>query len=70
MRILRHLILNVPCEPLWRLLNVARGAFRGRLGKTPGHLQHWTQGGFTRLVERFFDVRAVRAPIPSAVVLC
>src|SRR5208283_2358238 len=59
-----HVILSVPREPLWRWLNIARGAYWGRLGNTPGHLQHWTRRGFIRLVEGQFEVLAVRTPIP------
>ena len=38
------LLVSVPSEPLWRVLNLARGAYVGALGNTPGHLQHWTPG--------------------------
>jgi SAM-dependent methyltransferase len=34
-----HLIANVPREPLWRILNLARGRYWSDLGNTPGHLQ-------------------------------
>ncbi len=57
-------ILSVPSEPLWRALNLARGRYVGDLGNTPGHVQHWTPGGFRRLVNQRFEVQAVRRPIP------
>jgi SAM-dependent methyltransferase len=60
-------ILSVPSEPLWRAMNVARGKYLGDLGNTPGHIQHWTPGGFRRLVSRRFEVRSVRRPIPWTV---
>src|SRR3712207_8488836 len=31
-----HLLVSVPREPLWRMLNVARGAYVKDLGNTPG----------------------------------
>ena len=37
-----YLLVSVPREPLWRMLNIARGAYLGALGNTPGHIQHWT----------------------------
>jgi SAM-dependent methyltransferase len=37
-----HLILSVPREPLWRILNIARGKYLGDLGNMPGHLQHFS----------------------------
>ena len=32
-----HLLVSVPREPLWRGLNMARGAYLKDLGNTPGH---------------------------------
>jgi hypothetical protein len=32
----RHLLVSVPREPLWRALNMARGAYLRELGNTPG----------------------------------
>ena len=57
-------LLSVPSEPLWRALNLARGRYVRSLGNTPGHVQHWTPGAFTQLVGRWFDVSAVRHPVP------
>jgi SAM-dependent methyltransferase len=60
-------VLSVPSEPLWRALNLARGKYVGDLGNTPGHIQHWTPGGFRRLVSRRFAVQVVRRPLPWTV---
>lgn len=65
-----HLIVSVPREPLWRLLNMARGKYLGRFGNTPGHLQHWSCDGFVRLVARYFDILEVRTPLPWTMLLC
>lgn len=45
-----YLFLTVPNEPLWRILNMARGKYLGRLGNTPGHVQHWNKRSFQKLV--------------------
>ena len=37
-----HLLVSVPREPLWRALNLARGAYVRDLGNTPGHVNHWS----------------------------
>jgi glycosyltransferase involved in cell wall biosynthesis/SAM-dependent methyltransferase len=66
----RHLIVSVPREPVWRALNVARGKYLGRLGNTPGHIQHWSSAGFIHLVSEYFDVVAVRNPLPWTMLLC
>jgi 2-polyprenyl-3-methyl-5-hydroxy-6-metoxy-1,4-benzoquinol methylase len=65
-----QLILSVPREPLWRLLNMARGKYLGDWGNTPGHLQHWSRARFTDLVSGYFDIVRVRAPLPWTMLLC
>ncbi|WP_207642472.1 hypothetical protein, partial [Desulfosporosinus sp. I2] len=65
-----HIILSVPREPLWRILNLARGKYIPDLGNTPGHIQHWSKKSFLRLVNRYFDVLEVKSPLPWTMVLC
>ena len=42
----RWLLVSVPREPLWRGLNMARGAYWRALGNTPGHVNHWSKRAF------------------------
>ncbi|HEX5078768.1 MAG TPA: class I SAM-dependent methyltransferase [Geminicoccaceae bacterium] len=65
-----HLIASVPKEPLWRILNLARGKYWSDRGNTPGHLQHWSGAAFVALLARRFDVVEVRHPLPWTMVLC
>jgi len=70
-RIVTHyLIISVPREPLWRLLNIARGKYLMQLGNTPGHLQHWSKRGFVELVGHYFDILEIRQPLPWTMLLC
>jgi len=64
------LIISVPSEPLWSILNIARFKYIYRLGNTPGHIQRWTRKGFQDLLSRYFDVIKVLTPIPWTMVLC
>jgi 2-polyprenyl-3-methyl-5-hydroxy-6-metoxy-1,4-benzoquinol methylase len=64
------LIASVPREPLWRALNLARLSYVGAFGDTPGHLNHWSKGGFLRFLEARFEVVEVRSPIPWTMALC
>ncbi len=64
-----QLLVSVPHEPLWRTLNLARGAYVKHLGNTPGHLNHWTRRGFVRLLARYGDVVEVRSPFPWTMLL-
>jgi 2-polyprenyl-3-methyl-5-hydroxy-6-metoxy-1,4-benzoquinol methylase len=65
----RHLLVSVPREPLWRGLNMARGAYLGELGNTPGHLNHWSRRTFVALLSRYGKVVEVRSPFPWTMLL-
>lgn len=65
----RNLLVSVPHEPLWRMLNVARGAYVRDLGNTPGHLNHWTRRGFQALLGRYGEVVETRSPFPWTMLL-
>ena len=65
----RHLLVSVPHEPLWRLLNMARGAYWPALGNTPGHLNHWSRRAFVKLLSRHGEVVEVRSPFPWTMLL-
>jgi 2-polyprenyl-3-methyl-5-hydroxy-6-metoxy-1,4-benzoquinol methylase len=64
-----HLIVSVPREPLWRMLNLARGAYWPALGNTPGHLNHWSKRSFAELLSRYGEVVEVRSPFPWTMLL-
>jgi 2-polyprenyl-3-methyl-5-hydroxy-6-metoxy-1,4-benzoquinol methylase len=64
-----HLIVSVPREPLWRALNLARGAYVRELGNTPGHLNHWSRHAFVALLSRYGEVVHARSPFPWTMVL-
>ena len=65
----RHLLVSVPREPLWRALNVARGAYLRDLGNTPGHVNHWSKRSFAALLARHGEVEQVRSPFPWTMLL-
>ena len=64
-----HLLVSVPREPLWRGLNMARGAYWRDLGNTPGHLNHWSRRGFVSLLSRYGAVEEARSPFPWTMLL-
>jgi len=65
----RWLLVSVPREPLWRTVNLARGAYVKDLGNTPGHLNHWSKRSFVKLLERHGDVVEARSPFPWTMLL-
>ncbi|MCZ6605275.1 MAG: class I SAM-dependent methyltransferase [Alphaproteobacteria bacterium] len=64
-----HVLLSVPREPLWRLLNMARGKYLGTWGNTPGHVQNWSAAQFLDLIAGHLDIVEVAAPLPWTMVL-
>lgn len=66
----QYAILSVPREPIWRVLNVARGKYLTDFGNTPGHIQHWSTRAFIADVEQHFRVVNVRTPLPWTMLLC
>jgi SAM-dependent methyltransferase len=65
----RYLLVSVPREPLWRGLNMARGAYWGSLGNTPGHVNHWSKRSFVALLSRHGKVVEARSPFPWTMLL-
>ncbi len=65
----RWLLVSVPREPLWRALNMARGAYWKDLGNTPGHVNHWSKRSFVALLSRHGDVVQARSPFPWTMLL-
>ena len=61
-------IFSVPREPLWNVLNLARLKYVRDLGNTPGHIQHWGKNSFSALIRKYFDLQAVRSPVPWTMV--
>lgn len=65
-----YVILSVPSEPLWRILNLVRFKYIRDFGNTPGHLNHWSRSSFINLVSDYFDVLSVSSPTPWTMLLC
>ena len=65
----RWLLVSVPREPLWRGLNMARGAYWRDLGNTPGHLNHWSKRSFAAMLSRHGEIVETRSPFPWTMLL-
>lgn len=66
----KYWLLSVPREPIWRILNLARGQYMADLGNTPGHIQHWSAGAFRAMVSRHLRIVETRQPLPWTMLLC
>ena len=64
-------IFSVPCEPVWRILNMARGKYLSHMGNTPGHIQHYSYKGFIKMLGGC-GLKVVKSarPLPWSMVYC
>ncbi len=65
----RGVLLSTPREPVWRLLNFARGKYIRDLGNTPGHIQHFSRKNLINLAETHLKIIKKRTPLPWTIVL-
>jgi len=66
-----YVLLSVPREPVWRLLNIIRFKYLRNLGNTPGHIQHWSRENFLKLLkDNGLKIIKVHCPLPWIMVLC
>ncbi|QDV22074.1 hypothetical protein Q31a_03530 [Aureliella helgolandensis] len=64
-----RVLISVPREPLWRVLNMLRGKYWSVLGNTPGHLQNFSARDIQRMVSRYFEIEHVVRPLPWTMIL-
>lgn len=60
----RHLLLTVPWEPWFQLMNLLRGRDIKRLGNHPEHVNRWTAGAFKEFVAAHARVENVLTVFP------
>ena len=64
----QHLILSVPHEPLFWGINLLTLNHIKSFGNAPGHINHWTTGGFKKFVTPLITLETTRAPFPWTLV--
>ncbi|MFO7790820.1 MAG: class I SAM-dependent methyltransferase [Bacteroidales bacterium] len=65
----KYILLSVPREPVWRILNIFRFSYLSALGNTPGHLNHWSSKRFKKWVSEKFNVICILKPLPWTIIL-
>jgi len=66
----KDIIVSVPNEPIWHILNMARGKYLSALGNTPGHFNHWSKKQFIRFVAAHAEIISVKTPLPWTLIHC
>lgn len=65
----KYVVVSVPREPMWRLANMARGAYWKHIGNTPGHINHWSKRSMQKFVSETLDVVTVTSSFPWTIIL-
>ena len=65
----KGVLLSVPWEPVWRVLNLIRGKYISDLGNTHGHIQHFSRQGLMNLVQSHLKISNKRTPLPWTILL-
>ena len=64
-----RLVLTVPNEPWFQLMNLVRGRDIVRLGNHPEHVQHWTPKSFANFVSDHAKVVSVQTRFPFIILI-
>lgn len=65
----QYVVLSVPWEPGFRLLNFARGKHLRRWGNHPEHINNWTQQSFKKFVSSQLTVERVIPSFPWTIIV-
>lgn len=63
------ILLTVPDEPVFRILNLMAGKYIRKLGNSPGHVQHWGKRSFLKFISPHIDLITVARSLPWLIVL-
>lgn len=65
----KYVVISVPNEPLWSILNMLRGKYWGNFGNTPGHINQWSPRAFARLLSNYGNIIENYSPVPWNILL-
>lgn len=65
----KYLLLTVPWEPWFRMMNLLRGRDLGRLGNHPEHINRWGVGQFERFVAPYANIIRTRTVFPFIIII-
>lgn len=65
----RYVLISVPREPLWRILNMLRLQYLTKFGNTPDHKNHWSTRSIIKLLNKYGKVVKCHQPLPWSIML-
>jgi ubiquinone/menaquinone biosynthesis C-methylase UbiE len=66
----RGVVISVPNEPLWSILNCMRFRYLKDFGNTPGHINKFSKKSLTHLLEKYGKIKNVFTPLPWIIIEC
>lgn len=66
----KSVIISVPNEPLWRILNMLRLRYLNDFGNTPGHINHYSKNRLVKILSKYGKVKNVYTPTPWIIIEC
>ena len=60
----KFVLISVPNEPIWSLLNLMRFKYIKNLGNTPGHINHWSPSKLRKLLSNYGRVINITTSLP------
>ena len=66
----KYVLLSVPNEPIWRILNIVRFKYWNHFGNTPGHINNWSTKAFIKIISKSFNIIKIKNPLPWTILLC
>ena len=59
-----YVIISVPNEPIWCIMNLLRGKYIKNMGNTPGHINHYNSQSLKKLLSKFSTRIKILKPFP------
>lgn len=60
----QKIIISVPNEPIWSILNLVRGKYLNSFGNTPGHINRWNANALGTILSHYGNVKAIYKSLP------
>jgi ubiquinone/menaquinone biosynthesis C-methylase UbiE len=64
-----YVVISVPHEPIWSILNILRLKYLKSVGNTPDHINHWSPASIKRLFSRYGKIEKTYLSLPWIIVL-
>jgi len=63
------ILLTIPYEPFWRIMNLLRFKYISSFGNTPGHINHWSYRSIKLFLEEYMTIEVIQIVFPWIFIL-